>query len=330
MRHLPVRKLLCVVALAGAALGAQAQAFPSRPVTVIAPFAAGGSADGVARVVARELGQVLGQPVIVDNKPGAGGATGLMLVAKANPDGYTLGMGAAGAIVIGPHLPDAPALNPQEQLQPLAKVADIPLVLVAGSGSASGSGSGAGYATLQALLDAAKTTEVPTGNSGQYTAHHLAAELLASTTKTRLPAVPYRGSAPAVSDVIGGQVPVAFVDLTSVAGHLKAGTVKALGVTSASRSKLAPDIPSIGETVPGYAAPAWLGMFAPKGLPPEVSDKLATGLRTVLEKPEVQAQILTLSAEPAYLGPKPFAGFIDAESRRWAAVISRLPGQPQK
>ena len=322
MRHLPLRKLLCAVALAGAALGAQAQAFPSRTLTLIAPFAAGGSADGVARVVARELGQVLGQPVIVDNKPGAGGATGLMLVAKANPDGYTVGMGAAGAIVIGPHLPDAPALNPQKQLQPLAKIADIPLVLVAGAGS--------GYGTLQSLLAAAKTTEVPTGNSGQYTAHHLAAELLASTTKTRLPAVPYRGSAPAVSDVIGGQVPVAFVDLTSVAGHLKAGTVKALGVTSASRSKLAPDIPSIGETVPGYAAPAWLGMFAPKGLPADVSDKLAAAIRTVLEKPEVQAQVLTLSAEPAYLGPKPFAGFIDAESRRWAAVISRLPGQPQK
>jgi tripartite-type tricarboxylate transporter receptor subunit TctC len=320
------RRLLCAIGLAGAALGGQAQAqaqtFPSRPVTVIAPFAAGGSADGVARVVARELAQVLGQPVIVDNKPGAGGATGLLLVAKANPDGYTIGMGAAGAIVIGPHLPDAPPLDPPKQLLPLAKVADIPLVLVAGAGS--------GYGTLQALLDAARRIEVPTGNSGQYTAHHLAAELLASTTKTRLPAVPYRGSAPAVSDVIGGQLPVAVVDLTSVAGHLKAGTVKALGVTSAKRSKLAPEIPSISEVVPGYAAPAWLGMFAPKGLPADVGDRLAAGIRTVLEKPEVQAQILSLSAEPAYLGPKPFAGFIDAESRRWATVIARLPGQPQK
>ncbi|MDM0014802.1 tripartite tricarboxylate transporter substrate binding protein [Variovorax sp. J22P168] len=316
------RNFLCGLGFAMAALGAHAQAFPSKPVTIVAPFAAGGSADGIARIVARELGQVLGQPVVVDNKPGAGGATGLLLVAKANPDGYTIGMGATGAIVIGPHLPDAPPLNPEKQLQPLAKIADIPLVLVAGANS--------GYGNLQSLLTAAKTTEVPTGNSGQYTAHHLSAELLASTTKAMLPAVPYRGSAPAVNDVIGGQVPVAIVDLTSVAGHLKAGTAKALGVTSPNRSKLAPEIPSIAETVPGYSAPAWMGMFAPKGLPSDVSEKLAKGIQTVLEKPEVQAQILNLSAEPAYLGPKPFATFIDAESKRWSTVIATLPKQTQK
>ncbi|MDM0068346.1 tripartite tricarboxylate transporter substrate binding protein [Variovorax sp. J31P207] len=316
------RQFLCAIGLATVVLGAHAQGFPSRPVTIIAPFAAGGSADGIARVVARELGQVLGQSVIVDNRPGAGGATGLLLVAKANPDGYTIGMGATGAIVIGPHLPDAPPLNPEKQLQPLAKLADIPLVLVSGANS--------GYSNLQSLLNAAKTTEVPLGNAGQYTAHHLSAELLASTTQTRLPAVPYRGSAPAVTDVIGGQVPVAMVDLTSVAGHLKSGTVKALGVTSPNRSKLAPDIPSISESVPGYAAPAWMGMFAPHGLPADVSDKLAKGIQTVLEKPEVQAQILNLSAEPAYLGPKPFETFIKAESRRWATVIAGLPKQPQK
>ncbi|SEB24938.1 tripartite tricarboxylate transporter substrate binding protein [Variovorax sp. YR216] len=316
------RKLLCAIGLATTALGAHAQAFPSRPVTIIAPFAAGGSADGIARVVARELGQVLGQTVIVDNRPGGGGATGLILVANAKPDGYTIGMGATGAIAIGPHLPDAPPLNPDKQLQPLAKLADIPLVLVSGANS--------GYDSLQSLLKAAKTTEVPTGNAGQYTAHHLSAELLASTTKTRLPAIPYRGSAPAVTDVIGGQVPVAMVDLTSVAGHLKAGTVKALGVTTLNRSKLAPDIPSIADAVPGYAAPAWMGMFAPKGVQADVSEKLANGIQTVLEKPDVQAQILNLSAEPAYLGPKPFATFISAESKRWATVIASLPKQPQK
>ncbi|MEJ8815844.1 tripartite tricarboxylate transporter substrate binding protein [Variovorax ureilyticus] len=322
MRPSFARKLLCAISLTTAALGAYAQGFPSKPVTIVAPFAAGGSADGIARVVARELGQVLGQPVVVDNKPGAGGATGLILVANAKPDGYTIGMGATGAIVIGPHLPDAPPLNPAKQLQPLAKLADIPLVLVSGANS--------GYGNLQSLLNAAKAAEVPMANAGQYTAHHLSAELLASTTKTRLPAVPYRGSAPAVTDVIGGQVPVAMVDLTSVAGHLKAGTVKALGVTSPNRSKLAPEIPSISEAVPGYAAPAWMGLFAPRGVPTDVSDKLAKGIQTVLEKPEVQTQILNLSAEPAYLGPKPFATFIEAESKRWATVIASLPRQPQK
>jgi tripartite-type tricarboxylate transporter receptor subunit TctC len=315
--------LLCAIGLTAVALGAQAQPFPSKPITIIAPFPAGGSADGIARVMARGLEQALGQSVIVDNKPGAGGATGLMLMAKSNPDGYTLSMGAPGAVTIGPHLPDAPPLDPQKQLQPLARVAAIPLVLVTGAHS--------GYGDLQALLKAAKTTAVPVGNAGQYTAHHLTAELLASMTKTQLPAVPYRGSAPAVIDVVGGQVPVAIVDLTSVAGQLKAGTVKALGVTSVTRSKLAPEIPTFAEGgVAGYAAPAWMGMFAPKGLPPEVLDKLSKSIEAVLAKPEIQTQILNLSAEPAYLGPKAFADFIDAESRRWGAMIASLPKQAQK
>jgi hypothetical protein len=133
------QKILCALGLAATALSVHAQAFPSKPITIIAPFATGGSADGIARVVAKELGQALGQPVVVDNKPGAGGATGLLLVAKAQPDGYTIGMGATGAIAIGPHLPDAPPLDPGKQLQPLAKLADIPLVLVAGAKSGYGS-----------------------------------------------------------------------------------------------------------------------------------------------------------------------------------------------
>ena len=313
-----VRVLVSALALASIGLAALAQSYPTKPVTIIAPFAAGGSADGIARVVARELGQALGQPVIVDNRPGAGGATGLLMVARAHADGYTLGIGATGAIAIGPLLPDAPPLHPDKQLYPLAKVADIPLVVAASAKS--------GYGTLQALLDKAKTSEIPMGNSGQSTAHHLAAELLASTAKVRLPAVPYRGSAPAVTDLIGGQVPVAIVDLTSVVGHLKTGTVKALAVTSGTRSKLAPEIPTVAEAgVPGYAAPAWLGLFAPKGLPVPVGEKIAAAIQTVLEKPEVQAQILGLSAEPAYMGPQAFATFIGSESSRWARVVAGLP-----
>lgn len=313
-----VRKLLGTLGLIAVTLGAFAQDYPSQAVTIVAPFAAGGSADGIARVVARELSQVLGQPVIVDNRPGAGGATGLIAVVKSKPDGYTIGIGATGAVAIGPHLPDAPPLNPAKQLQPLAKLADIPLVFIASQSS--------GYTNLQAFLDAAKIRDVPVGNAGQYTAHHLAAELLAATAKVKLSAVPYRGSAPAVTDVIGGQVPVAIIDLTSAASQIKAGTVKALAVTSPTRSKLAPDVPTIAEAgVAGYAAPAWMGLFAPKGLPPAVGDKLANAIQAVLDKPEVQKQIVNLFAEPAYLGPQHFASFVNAESQRWAKVIASLP-----
>ena len=301
---------------------AMSQAWPVRSITIVAPFAAGGSADGLARLIARELGQSLGQSVVVDNKPGAGGATGLILVSKSTPDGYTIGMGATGAIAIAPHLPDAPPLNAEKQLQPLAKVADIPLVVVAGAN--------AGFPNLQSLIAKARDADVPVGNSGQYTAHHLYGELLASTARVRLTSIPYRGSAPAVTDILGGQVPVAIVDLTSVAPHLKSGAAKALAVTTATRTRLAPEIPTVAEAgVPGYAAPAWMGLFAPKGLPAAVSDRLEKELQAILAKPDIQQQILALAAEPAYLGGAQFAGFIDTESKRWARVIASLP-KPQK
>lgn len=313
-----VRLLLSAAALCVASTGAVAQAYPARPITIVAPFPAGGSADAIARLVARELGQSLHQPVIVDNRPGAGGATGLLIVAKAAPDGYTVGIGATGAIAIGPHLPDAPPLDPEKQLQPLAKIADIPLLVVTGAKS--------GYTSLQGLLEKARSTEVPIGNAGQYTAHHLAGELLASSAKAQLRAVPYRGSAPAVVDLLGGQVPAAIVDLTSVQGQMKAGTVHALAVTSATRSRLAPQVPTVAEAgVPGYAAPAWMGLFAPKGLPTAVSGRLAKELQAILEQPDVQKQILNLAAEPAYLGPAQFTSFIEGESQRWAHVIATLP-----
>lgn len=301
---------------------AHAQGYPARTVTIVAPFAPGGSADGIARLLARELTQALGQSVVVENRPGAGGATGLIAVAKSLPDGYTIGMGATGAVSIAPNLPDAPPLNPEKQLQALAKVADIPLAVVAGAHS--------GFQHLQGLMARARVDDVAMGNSGQYTAHHLSAELLANMARLRLTAVPYRGSAPAVNDLLGGQLPVAVVDLTSVAQHIKSGTLKALGVTSAQRTRLAPDIPTLAEAgVPGYAAPAWMGLFGPQGLPTAVSERLSRELQVILSRSDIQAQMLALAAEPAYLDPTQFAAFIDTETRRWGRVIGGL-AKPQK
>lgn len=316
------RTAFCAAALALGTVGAVAQAFPDKPITLIVPFAPGASADGIARVVARELAATLGQQVLVDNKPGAGGTTGLVTVSKAAPDGYTIGLGATGAIAIGPHLPDSPPLRPDKQLQPLAKLADIPLVLVASAKS--------GHATLKNLLDKAKTTEVAAGNPGPYTAQHLAAELLAHTTNVKLSAVPYRGSAPAVTDLLGGQLEVAVVDLTAAYPHIKSGAIKALGLTSANRSKVAPEIATIAEGgVPGYTATAWMGLFLPRGVPASIVDRLAKELRAALAKPEVQSQIVALSAEPAFLDAAGFAKFVDDESKKWGQVIAAIP-KPQK
>lgn len=318
MKPLLIHKLIASVLMVTASLMTQAQTYPQKTITIIAPFAPGGSADGIARLVARELSKNLGQAVIVENKPGAGGATGLIAVSKSTPDGYTVGIGATGAISIAPHLPDAPPLAPDKQLQPLAKVADIPLVVVASQKS--------GFSTLQEMISRAKQEETPIANSGQYTAHHLSAELLTSMAKLKSVAVPYKGSAPAVADLLGGQVTVGVVDLTSVMPHLKSGALKALAVTSAQRSKLASDIPTVAEAgVPGYVAPAWMGLFGPKGLPPSISDRLAKELQIILSKSDVQQQILALNAEPAYLSPTQFSEFITVESKRWFGVIAALP-----
>lgn len=232
---------LAPVALAFLASVAHAQAYPNRPITLIVPFTPGASADGIARIIGKELSSSLGQPVVVDNKPGSGGALGLMAAAKAAPDGYTISMGATGAIAVNPHLPDAPPLHPEKDLTPIAKIADIPLVVVAGAN--------AGYGNLQAFLRASRNTKggLTYGTSGQYTSQHLAGELLAAMTKIQLEAVPYRGSGPAVNDLLGGQLPVAVVDLTSAYPHVKTGRLVALGLTTAERSKVAPEIPTIAE-----------------------------------------------------------------------------------
>lgn len=315
-----ITQRLAPVALALLASAAHAQAYPNRPITLIVPFTPGASADGIARIIGKELSSSLGQPVVVDNKPGSGGALGLMAAAKASPDGYTISMGATGAIAVNPHLPDAPPLHPEKDLTPIAKVADIPLVLVAGAN--------AGYGNLQAFLKASRNTKggLTYGTTGQYTSQHLAGELIAAMTKIQLEAVPYRGSGPAVNDLLGGQLPVALVDLTSAYPHVKTGRLVALGLTTAARSKVAPEIPTIAEEgVPGYAAPAWMGVFGPAQLPSAVRTRLTDAVKAAMAKPEVQEQILRLAAEPNFLDGPAFGKFISVESKKWADVISKIP-----
>lgn len=309
------------ITLATLAFGALAQpAFPSKPITLVVPFAAGASADLIARTVGRELSTELGQPVIVENKPGAGGALGLLAVARAPADGYTIGLGATGAIAVGPHLPDAPPLNPQRDLVALGKLADIPLVLVASASSE--------FRDLKTFLNAARKAPdgLSYGQSGQYTSQHLAGELLANMAQVRLMAVPYKGSGPAVTDLLGGNIPAAVVDLTSAYPHIKAGKLVALGVTSAKPTKVAPEIPAIAqEGIAGYSAPAWMGLFLPAKTPPDVRAKLSAAMYKVMQLPAVESQITRLAAEPAYMDGPAFETFIAQESKKWAEVVKRIP-----
>ncbi len=311
---------LCSAAWIALALGtAVAQSYPDRSITLIVPFAPGASADGIARIVGRELSTTLGQSVIVDNRPGGGGSTGLLAVARAAPDGYVIGLGATGAIAVNPHLPDAAPLDPQKQLVPIAKLADIPLVFVASTKS--------GYRTLQDFIVAARSSRdgISYGTTGQYTSQHLAGELLASMSKAPMVAVPYRGSGPAVTDLLGGQLAVAVVDLTSASPHIKAGTLRPLAVTSATRSRLLPDVPTVAESgIANYAASGWMGLFAPASTPGAVRERLSRAVKAILDKAEVQQQIVALSAEPSYLDASAFSDFITSESGKWDKVISAI------
>lgn len=303
---------------------AAAQTFPIKPITLIVPFAPGASSDAIARAVAKELSQSLGQPVIVENKAGAGGALGLIAVAKSAPDGHTIGLGATGAIAVNPHLADAPPLNPQKDLVPLAKLADIPLVFVASQQS--------GYGNLLAVIKDGKKqpTGVVYGNAGQYTSQHLSGELLALMSNASLVAVPYRGSGPAVTDLLGGNIATAMVDLTSAYPHIKAGKLIALGVTSAVRSKVAPEIPTIAEEgVPGYSAPAWMGLFLPAKTPTDIQIKLSQAIAKVMASPSIQNQMTAIAAEPSYLDGSGFKRFIEGESKKWADVIARVSSSPK-
>lgn len=315
------------LAILGAALlasAAHAQSYPSKPITLIVPFAPGASADGISRIVGKELSVALGQPVVVENKPGSGGALGLIAAAKAAPDGYTIALGATGAIAVNHHLPDAPPLNPAKDLAPIAKLADIPLVFVASTQS--------GLGNLQSFLKKSRATPggLPFGTSGQYTSQHLSGELLSVMTGIQMQAVPYRGSAPAVNDLLGGMLPTAVVDLTSAYPHIKAGKLVALGLTSPKRSKVAPEIPTIAEEgVTGYSSPGWMGLFAPAAVPAAVKTRLNDALKTIMAKPEVQEQIVRLAAEPSYEDGAAFGRFIAAESKKWGEVIAKIPA-PKK
>lgn len=299
---------------------AWAQTWPERAITLVVPFAPGASADALARLLATQLSQSLGKPVVVENRPGAGGATGLIAVAKSAPDGYTLGMGATGALTINPHIPNSPPLEPLSQLTPVAKVADIPLVMVASQRS--------GLTQLRQVIQAAgvRPDALSWGSTGNNTAQHLSGELFSQMARVRMVHVPYRGSAPAVTDLLAGTTPLAVVDLTSAQAHIKSGGLVGIAVTSPTRSVAAPDIPTVAESgLPGYAATAWMGLFGPAGLPPAVTSRLTREVQAMLARPEVAARALALGTEPAYLDDQAFRAFIAAESQKWKRVIATLP-----
>lgn len=322
-------RLRQVVLLAALALpvmpGAAAAQTSSKAIQIYVPFAPGGSADGIARILANEMAASLNRQVVVINQPGAGGTIGLVTTAKAAPDGDTLAIAATGALVINPHLPagNANAFDTLKELAPVAKLIDIPIVMVSKTGGE--------LKDIKTVIAKAKSSPdgLTYGTTGPNSSQHLAVELLKKMTAANFVHVPYRGSAPAVTGVLGGQIPMASVDLTSAHEQIKAGNLIGLGVTSSHRAKTAPEIPTIAEGgVPGFDGSAgFIGLLAPAATPPERIKEISMTVSVIMSRQDVQSRVALLSVEPAYENETRFGEFLRAESRKWGDLLAALPQQ---
>jgi tripartite-type tricarboxylate transporter receptor subunit TctC len=304
------------VLLACVAPGAIAQAYPNHVIRLVVPFPAGGTTDILARAAAQKLTESLGQPVVVDNRPGAGGNIGADLVAKSTPDGYTLLMGTVGTHAINPSLYAKMPYDHVKDFVPVVLVAGVPNVLVVNPSLPVNS-----VADLIKLAKS-KPGAINFASSGSGTSIHLSGELFKTMAGVDMTHVPYKGSAPALSDLIGGQVQLMFDNLPSALPQIKAGKLRAIAVTSLNRAPVLPDVPTIAESgLPGFEASSWFGVLAPAGTPAPVVAKLNAEVNKWLQSPEAREQLLAQGAVAAGGTPEQFAAHIRAETEKWAKVV---------
>ncbi|QNP58338.1 Bug family tripartite tricarboxylate transporter substrate binding protein [Paenacidovorax monticola] len=320
------RRALCAGALGALAISgapavlAQGAAYPQRPIVLIVPQAAGGTNDIVGRVAGQKLAEKLGGSAVVENKPGAGGNIGTQAVAKAPKDGYTLLMTISSSQAINPALYKTPGFDPVADFRPIALIGSVPNVLLAHPSFPA--------KTVPELLALAKAQpgQLQYASAGNGTLNHLLGEMLNQMAGIELQHVPYKGVAPALNDVLGGQLPLMFGSLPSTLAHIKAGRLRALAVSSAQRSPVLPDVPSIAESVPGYNGTLWIGLFAPAGVPKDVLDRLGDGMRQALADKEMrdklEAQGVELAGTPAKpVTPDEFADILKQDIAKWARIV---------
>ena len=308
-------KLLLSLLAALACASANAQDYPSKPIRYIVPFPPGGSSDLIARAVSQRMAEKMGQQVLVENRPGAGGMIGVDIVAKAPPDGYTIGLAAAGALSSNIHLYPSMPFHPEKDLAPVTMLAMIPFFLVAHPSQPG---------TLKELIAAAKAKPgaLAVGYGGNGSTMHLAGELFNMMAGVKLQPVPYKGSGPVSTDMLGGQVPLGVVDVPSAIAHVRAGKMRALAVTSKRRIVAAPDVPTFEEAgVPGYEAIGWFGTVAPANTPPVVIQRLHREIVAALQDAQIRERALAAGAEPFTNTPQEFAALIREETAKWAEVI---------
>jgi tripartite-type tricarboxylate transporter receptor subunit TctC len=310
------RPLLAWLLAATAAGGAQAQdAYPSRPITVVVPQAAGGANDTIARVVGQKLAQLLGQSVVIDNRPGAGGNVGTAYVAKARPDGYTLLAQADSAQVINPWLYKSAGFDPVKDFAPVAPLAHAGYVLVANPSFAASN-----VKELVALAKAAPG-KYSIASAGNGTLNHLIGEMLGKAAGIDLVHVPYKGSAAAATDVVGGQVPLSVQSLPSSISFIKAGKLKVLGVVNEKRVAALPDAPTIGETIKGFGKTPWYGLFAPAGTPPAVVARLQDAVARALDDKDVVERLAGVGTEPFKGSAAQLGALVQSDLALWKQVV---------
>jgi len=294
---------------------AAAAGYPDKPVTIIVPFAAGGNTDAFARLVGQELDKAFGQRFVVENKAGAGGNLGVGQLARAEPDGYTLGMGTVSTHAINPTLYKKLPFDPDTAFAPISLFVTLPNVLAVNPAIEAKS-----VPELIELLKA-KPDTLTFASSGVGTSTHLAGELFMAKTGTKIVHVPYKSSGQVILDLVAGHVDMAFDNIPTVAQQAQAGKVRPLAVTSLERAALLPDLPPMQDFVPGFEATSWHGLFAPAGTPPEIVNKLSAEVQRILRTPEMSDRLKGMGATPIGNTPEEFAAFIAAERQKWAEVI---------
>jgi tripartite-type tricarboxylate transporter receptor subunit TctC len=309
------------LALLGGGLAAQpvaAQDFPTRPVTIIVASTAGGGTDILSRIVGERLSRQLGQPFVVQNIAGAGSLTGTEVAAKAAPDGYTLQTGLNASMAVNPSLFAHLPYDPVKDFVPVGMLAEFPFAVVVSKNFPAQS--------IKELIAAAKAHpgEINYASAGNGTGQHLSMELFKLVTGTNFTHVPYRGAAPAYTDVISGQVPVFIDNLASALGQIKGGSVRALAVTGKERSPLLPDVPTVEEAgVPGYTYYTWFGLWAPKGTPQPIIAKLNAEIKKAIADPAVKDRIVAAAGETLDMPLADIEPFLKAEIAKWADVVKR-------
>ena len=297
-------------------LAALAQAYPARPIRMIVPFPAGGATDILARALSQKLGEKIGQTVVVENRPGAGGTIGADAASKSAADGYTLLLATSSTHSIGPAINPKIPYNAETDFTPVAFVASSPNIVVVPNTLP--------VKTMRELIDYARTNpgKLNYASSGNGTIVHLTTEYFKALSNTFILHIPYRGTALAIPDLVSGKVDVMFDSLVTGMPHVKDGKLRALAVTSAQRTALAPDLPTVAEVLPGVASVTWFGLYGPKGMPPDIAAKVSQAVNAALADADVKERFARLGAEPTGGTPQAFATMVKADNTKWKKIIA--------